>query len=170
MRELKEKQCVQCGTQYQPTGSCSKYCPVCKPIFTKLVAKQSVKKWFIKTGKFKGTGSGSKLGAEASNYVNGRSVFRRWAKERKLTIGLCEHCGKNIKHATHYEWVGHHKDHNQTNNTIENLVLLCKQCHQIEHKCWKAFESVTTISKESRVDNNSKRTPSPRDDDIVCSV
>jgi 5-methylcytosine-specific restriction endonuclease McrA len=36
--------------------------------------------------------------------------------------------------------VGHHKDHNSHNNVIENLVLLCKQCHQIEHECWKAFQ------------------------------
>lgn len=57
------------------------------------------------------------------------------------------------------EWVGHHKDHDRTNNTIENLSLLCKRCHQIEHECCKAFEGVTTILKESSVDNNTKRTP-----------
>jgi hypothetical protein len=159
MNKFKQKHCTECNTIYQPTGACSKYCVTCKPIFTKLIAKAAVKNWAIKTGYYKGVGSGSKLGPDASNFIHGRSVFRRWAKERKELIGICEQCGKDIKHATHYEWVGHHKDHNSKNNVIENLMLLCKQCHQIEHQCWKAFEGVTTISKESRVDNSPKRTP-----------
>lgn len=167
MRKLKQKQCVQCTTEYTPTGSCSKYCPTCKPIFTKLVQKQAIKNWNIKMGKYTGTGSGSKPGVKANNYIHGRSTFLRWAKERKASVGLCEHCGKDIKDAGHYEWVGHHKDHNPQNNVIENLVLLCKQCHQIEHQCWKAFEGVTTISKESRADNSSKRAAPRPGDDIV---
>lgn len=44
----------------------------------------------------------------------------------------------------------------------------CVKCN-IEHKCWKNFEGVTTISKESRVDNNPKRLAPEKDDDIVCS-
>lgn len=170
--KCKDKQCVICGTTYTPTGRCSKYCPTCKPIQEKLVSSASIKAWGYKTGKLNGLGSGSNTGIGSENhmYKHGRCVFRKLAKERKLSVGLCEHCGKDIKDATHYEWVGHHKDHNQSNNTIENLVLLCKQCHQIEHKCWEAFEGVTTISKESRVDNNSKRIAPEMDDNIVCST
>lgn len=159
MPKFKQKNCSECSAVYQPSGACSKYCSVCKPIFTKLVANAAVKNWSIRTGVYKGVGSGSKLGEQGSNYIHGRTVFRRWARERKLSIGLCEECGKDIKNATHYEWVGHHKDHDPTNNNIDNLKLLCKQCHQIEHQCWKAFEGVTTISKESRADNSPKRTP-----------
>lgn len=143
--KLKEKICVTCNNVYMPTGRCSKYCPGCKEIETKRVAKEAVKRWGYANGVLNGTGSGSKKGHEASNYKHGRSTFTRWAREKKETIGLCDDCGKDIKQATHYEWVGHHKDHDRTNNTIENLSLLCKRCHQIEHECWKAFEGVTTI-------------------------
>lgn len=170
--KFKDKQCTECGSTYTPTGRCSKYCPTCKPIMNKKVQATAIKRWAYQKGYLNGNGSGSATGIGSENhmYKHGRCVFRRWAKERKESIGLCEHCGIDLKTATHYEWVGHHKDHNQSNNTIENLVLLCKKCHQIEHKCWEAFEGVTTISKESRADNSSKRLAPEMDDDIVCSV
>ena len=101
-------------------------------------------------------GRGARPEEKNHQYSHGRCVFARWAKEKKLSIGLCDHCGKDIKEATHYEWVGHHKDHNRSNNVKDNLSILCKRCHQVEHQCWKAFEGVTTISKESRADNSSK--------------
>ena len=172
MRELKFKNCVICGTTYQPTGSCSKYCTTCKPIQNKIIGKEAIKRWAYKTGKLNGKGSGSATGRGKDNhmYTYGVANFRQFAQERKDTVGLCEVCAKDLKQATHYEWVGHHIDHNRKNNDISNLKLMCKSCHQKEHQCWKAFEGVTTISKESRVDNNSKRLASEMSDDIVCSV
>ena len=159
MRNLNKRHCNVCTTEYLPTGSCSKYCSTCRPILTKQIKDAAIKSWQYHKGYLNGSGSGSKTGVGAENhrYTNGRCVFRKWAKELKASVGLCESCGKDIKEATHYQWVGHHKDHDPTNNVIENLMLLCKQCHQIEHKCWKAFEGVTTISKDSRIDNNPKR-------------
>lgn len=157
--EFKPKNCSECGAIYLPTGRCSKYCPVCRPVVTKRIKDAAINRWQYANGILNGAGSGSATGIGKDNhmYKHGRDVFRRWAKARKETIGLCEECGKNIKDATHYEWVGHHIDHNPQNNVIENLKLLCKQCHQIEHQCWKAFEGVTTIPKGSRADNSSKR-------------
>lgn len=87
-----------------------------------------------------GSGGTTGFGKANFNYSHGRCTFRRWARERKETIGLCESCGKDIKNANRFEWCGHHKDHDSTHNIIENLILLCKQCHQIEHECWKAFQ------------------------------
>lgn len=69
--------------------------------------------------------------------------------EVKVAVRYCEHCNIDLKDATHYMWVVHPKDHNKYNYSRDNLVLLCKRCHQIEHQCWKAFEGATTISKES---------------------
>lgn len=172
MGKYKPKQCTICNAQYIPTGQCSKYCPTCKPIQTKLVNSQAVKNWSLQKGILNGKGSGSTTGYESNNhmYKHGRCSFRRWAKELKESSkGFCSFCNIDLRKATHYQWVGHHKDHNKNNNTKENLILLCKKCHQIEHKCWKNFESVTTISKESRVDNNPKRLAPEMDDDIVCS-
>ena len=161
MRKCKIKNCVVCGLSYQPTGRCSKYCPDCKPEASKKVQHDALVRWSFANGIRTGKGSGStSKGTSNPMYKHGRSIFRRWAKERKETKGTCEFCGVNIKTATQHEWVGHHKDHNKQNNSIKNLILLCKRCHQIEHKCWKAFEGATTISKESRADNSPKR-PTP---------
>lgn len=172
MRQYKPKACTVCGIIYTPTGQCSKYCSNCKIEQTKKVQKEAIKRWAFSKGYLNGKGSGSTTGSENKNhmYKHGQCTFRRWAKELKESDkGFCNFCNKDLRLLTHYEWVGHHKDHNRMNNTKENLILLCKKCHQIEHKCWNNFESVTTISKESRVDNNSKRLASEMSDDIVCS-
>lgn len=150
MRTFKQKHCAICNTVYQPVGSNSKYCSKeCSKVYVKSKSKEYTQRYNKKKGVQVGIGSGGHTGKGPLNfmYSHGRCTFRRWAKEKKQEIGLCEHCGKDIKYATHYEWVGHHKDHNPMNNTVENLVLLCKQCHQKEHECWKAFEGVTTSRK-----------------------
>jgi len=170
MRKYKSKACSVCGTSYIPTGQCSKYCPTCKDGAAKQVQKIAVKRWALAKGYQNGCGSGSTTGTGSANHMfsHGQCTFRRWAKELKESDkGYCAFCNKDLRSTTHYEWVGHHKDHNRMNNTKENLILLCKKCHQIEHKCWNNFEGVTTISKESRVDNNSKRLAPEEGDDIV---
>jgi len=149
MMECKQKNCTECNTEYTPTGRCSKYCPICKPVMSKQVGNAAVKRWALANGKLNGKGSGSNTGKGKDNhmYTYGLSLFKQFAQERKDTVGLCETCGKDIKDATHYQWVGHHIDHDRKNNDISNLSLMCKRCHQIEHKCWKAFEGVTTSRK-----------------------
>lgn len=159
MTKFKIKNCVDCGEKYTPTGKCSKYCSVCQPGATKRVKDAAIRRWQYAHGVLNGTGSGSSTGIGSSNhmYTYGRSVFRRLARERKDSLSICENCEKDLKDATHYDWVGHHIDHNPLNNSIDNLKLLCKQCHQIEHQCWKSFEGVTTIPKGSSTDNSTKR-------------
>lgn len=168
MYTYKRKLCTICQTEYQATGNCSKYCSTCKPLKylenTRHGQEQYRRRQGMKIGR------GARPEELNPMYSHGQCCFRRWAKERKETVGICEACGTSIKEATHYNWVGHHKDHNRMNNTKENLMILCKSCHQVEHKCWKHFEGVTTISKESRVDNNSKRLAPQQGDDIVCSA
>lgn len=173
MKKLKLKSCSVCGNEYQPTGSCSKYCSTCRPVITKQISIAAINRWHYKKGILNGKGSGSSTGNGKANhmYKHGLAIFQKYAKEMKETVGLCEECGKDIKNSSRYGWVGHHKDHNRQNNDISNLKLMCKSCHQIEHECWKAFEGVTTISKESRDDNIPKRlAPQQVDDDIVCSA
>ena len=168
MTTYKSKPCLNCNTEYTPTGPCSKYCLDCQPLMIKQMQLRGQEAYRRRQGMR--IGRGARPEKENSMYSHGQCVFRRWAKELKVSSkGFCEDCGKDLRTATHYEWVGHHRDHNRMNNTKENLKLLCKKCHQIEHECWKAFEGVTTISKESRVDNNSKRLAPETGDDIVCS-
>lgn len=45
-------------------------------------------------------------------------------------IKQCEHCGYDKIP----EILGvHHKDKNRNNNNISNLIVLCPNCHSIEH-------------------------------------
>lgn len=55
-------------------------------------------------------------------------LFREEIKECK-----CEKCGLT-------EWLNepaplelHHKDNNHYNNSLDNLIILCSNCHSIEH-------------------------------------
>lgn len=156
--QYKPKTCNHCGDEYLPKGRAQKYCDVCGPI----VRKQTVNSWHNLRRRALGIkeGRGSVKGEQASFYKHGKSVFDRYARERKQELNSCEECGKDLTTANRWSWVGHHIDHNQLNNVYSNLKILCKSCHQKEHKCWENFfEGATTISKESRADNSSKRTP-----------
>ena len=149
----KSKVCKRCSQEYFPTGRAQKYCAVCGP----RVKLQVRNLWFNFRRREEGKkiGSGSVKGEKASGYKHGKSVFDRWAKERKLELQHCEDCGKDLTNASPWSWVGHHIDHDPLNNVYSNLKILCKSCHQIEHKCWENFfEGATTISKESRADNS----------------
>lgn len=102
------------------------------------------------------------------NFKDGSFTYETFRQELKEQIRYCQHCSVDLSEATHYMWVIHHKDHNHYNNELDNLELLCKRYHQIEHECWLAFESVTTIPKGS----SSKQSEAPntrKGDDIVYS-
>jgi len=150
--QCKPKACQQCGVEFIPTGRAQKYCGGCR-----IVVKRQVRNlWFNNKRRAAGkkVGSGSIKGESASFYKHGKSVFDRYARERKAELNICEECHKDLTDVNRWSWVGHHKDHNPLNNAYSNLKILCKRCHQIEHKCWENFfEGATTISKESRADN-----------------
>lgn len=164
---MKKYVCVKCSATGFTIGKYQKYCPDC----AKDAAKEVIKKWHFKHGILSGLGSGGKLGKDNQNYKHGRSVFRRWAQEKLKQLSYCcERCGNKIDATVRGTWAGHHKDHNQSNNVKENLEVLCKRCHQIEHECWRALQGVTTISKESTQETVEARSPEQLGDDIVCSA
>lgn len=145
--------CVNCSTEFTPTGPAQKYCQSCGPI----IKRQVRNAWFGAKRRAAGkkVGSGSVKGEKASCYKHGKSVFDRYARERKEELQHCEECGKDLSTASRWGWVGHHIDHNPMNNVYSNLKILCKRCHQVEHKCWENFfEGATTIPKGSRADNS----------------
>lgn len=51
-------------------------------------------------------------------------------KALRLLPNLCNNCGFNNFLALEV----HHKDHNRSNNNINNLEILCANCHTIKHK------------------------------------
>ena len=92
-------------------------------------------------------------GKENPHYKYGAGEFVRKRAEIKAKIGKCERCGKDLTNAGHYEWVVHHKNHNHYDNSEGNYELLCKRCHQLEHKCTnnipKTYEKVCLLCGET---------------------
>jgi hypothetical protein len=158
MKVFKDKPCRHCGTVFTPSSPCNLYC---SKSCAKIVAdeKHKVASWkkHVKTMTEKGKahligvgkGGGAKKWKEDSQYKNGIGQFNRLRKKMKEEINRCQRCNKDLSDVPHAGWACHHKDHDRTNNVPENLELLCKRCHQIEHKCWKSFEGATTIPKGS---------------------
>lgn len=139
--------CISCNKPFTKTGKNHKRCTSCN-----LEHKLNYSRIYYETHKTPGLGSGSTTGIAEQNHMfkHGRCVFRRWAKERLKQLDYCcEKCGTTIDVSARGNWAGHHIDHNSHNNTIDNLVVLCKKCHQVEHECWRAFQGVTTIPKGS---------------------
>lgn len=64
-----------------------------------------------------------------SNYKNGLSQYRTLAF--RLHKNQCNRCGYN----KHLEILDvHHKDRDRNNNSIDNLEILCPNCHALEHR------------------------------------
>ena len=112
--------CIRCGNGFVGRYPKSKVCNAC-------------------------SNRGAPRGEAHWNYKDGSYTYETIRQEIKQQKGECERCALDLSEATHYEWVVHHKDHDHYNNRRDNLELLCKRCHQIEHECWKAFEGATTI-------------------------
>lgn len=67
-----------------------------------------------------------RYGSESS-YIGKTDVW--WRKKLLKEIGECEKCGLKDKRILTI----HHKDRNKENNTRENLILLCWNCHNLDH-------------------------------------
>ena len=165
------KTCLDCGSFFTQTGRNHKRCTSC----SKKKAKELIANWQRKNKtKNPGVGKGGATHSDKLNpmYTDGRCVFRRWAREKLKRLDYCcERCGNSIDATVRGTWAGHHKDHNRHNNIPENLEVLCKKCHQIEHECWRAFQSVTTIPEGSTLETvEAPSSDIESDDDIVCSA
>ena len=58
--------------------------------------------------------------------------LRNSIKDRDI---ICQDCGSS-------EWLGvHHKDLNRLNNSLNNLILLCWECHSKKHPNDKISDS-----------------------------
>ena len=146
MKTFKDKSC-KCGTVFTPTAPAELLCQSCKEEAKERHRKANASRQYLKRrargAKF---GQGAERGNKHPNFKHGRYTYETIRREIKESRGSCERCDQDLREATHYKWVVHHRDHNPYNYSIENLELLCKRCHQIEHECWKAFEGATTIS------------------------
>lgn len=157
--KLNDKICLKCSTTYSPTGRAQKYCISCAVIVERVGGRDRMRKHRLNSpavpNRRKQTVGVGKGGAntsykEDSQYVNGIGRFMKIRKTIKEDRRFCNRCGKDLINASRWHWCVHHIDHDRSNNSNENLELLCKRCHQIEHDCHKAFECVTTREQSRR--------------------
>ena len=73
-----------------------------------------------------------KINSPRSKVVSGRAIKVRLLSARQ---GVCERCGYNKPEILHT----HHKDRNRSNNSMENLELICPNCHYEEHYLEKSW-------------------------------
>jgi predicted DNA-binding protein YlxM (UPF0122 family) len=70
-------------------------------------------------------------------YIHGKKVGQKANRKKYLLIAKqtkkwqCERCG--IKRPSYMDLVVHHIDKNNTNNTPDNLMILCQRCHAHIH-------------------------------------
>ena len=135
----KPRNCVACGTEYQPKGSAAKYCVPCAEFRTAAMVRYHSFTKRVREGRNAGAGSGgaNRHTPETATISTYRKVFltRLYLNQK----GLCADCGWGFNES---DLLVHHEDHNRHNNVITNLSLVCKRCHQIEHECWLAFQKV----------------------------
>ena len=67
-------------------------------------------------------------GKKARTYVNGEFIYRKLALENNPNF--CSLCGFSEEYAIEV----HHIDRNRKNNDLENLVVVCANCHRGIHK------------------------------------
>lgn len=102
-----------------------------------------------KVEKFKSQVDKSKTGniycSRSCSAANNNKLFKKWEKSPKYKNGInfyrqakltsvenpkCEECGYDNVLALEI----HHKDKNRNNNSLDNLQILCCNCHTIKHK------------------------------------
>ena len=135
----KPKQCIACATVYTPKGNAAKFCEDCATFRTAVMARYHSKTRHARVGRNVGVGSGgaNRHTSETATVSTYRKVFltRLYINQK----GLCFDCKGSFPESA---LLVHHIDHNRDNNKIDNLQLVCKRCHQIEHECWLAFRKV----------------------------
>ena len=140
MRVQIEKNCDVCGVVFTHISSrcnSAKYCSR-KCYYKSLRGKGSVKYscFHCKKTFF---GSPSKRRKYCSRRCINKEAKEKWnpafstVRKAMLARGMleqCEKCGFNLIK----DILGvHHKDRNKNNNSLKNLIVLCPNCHSIEH-------------------------------------
>jgi hypothetical protein len=152
-----KKQCAVCGIDFIGKGPAAKLCEVHAEQARQDRRERervAVALRRAESGKIKkpgvGKGGNPYIGDEHPAYKHGLYTFETLRLRIKAAVRYCERCGVDLQHARQHYWVVHHKDHNHWNHVRDNLELLCKRCHQIEHECYKNFVKGATTREKSR--------------------
>ena len=117
-------QCVTCNQTFEAKRKDTQYCKTCKKKRRSMQTMLSRKKKHpeVELGVGSGNAKNNQRGPNNHNWKTGIVGYRRL-----LELTECKYCGstKNL--------LIHHIDAHRYNNTIENLIVLCKACHQKHH-------------------------------------
>ena len=144
-RRSPDRFCLQCGKKLKPGQKkfCSSSCAASFNNHNRVLSNATKEKISLKLRTNTLTNrSRNGSGYKRSYYTLKERLFRDGIKERK-----CERCGIT-------EWMGekitlqlHHIDGNRQNNNVENLQILCPNCHsQTDNFCGKNVKSNKEIS------------------------
>ena len=136
--KLKERECVYCGDTYKPSGPAQKACSVCQTYIKSLdrqVTLDMQRKEKFGTYCSIGQGRAQGIGENSPFWKGGRVLLPRIKQEIRDSVKFCEDCGKNLIDVKPWGWCIHHIDEDNTNQSRENLKLLCRRCHQLTHHC-----------------------------------
>lgn len=116
--------CQSCGTETTAKNKGKKYCDDCLRK-RKIMQVMQAKKRRVPTteiGVGSGRASSNRKGLENQNTTTGIMLYRSLIPTEK-----CSQCN-SIKNLC-----VHHKDEDRKNSNPENLICLCKKCHQQLH-------------------------------------
>lgn len=140
----KDRACRKCNETFFAIGPSAVHCSTCASEIHKEKVKITMDNYRRRKGINVGVGSGNNPWDENhGSYGNqfavksrpdyGTKNYRKFAREVKGNT--CEKCNILLDFTVKWSWCIHHKDRNRKNNNINNLELLCRKCHAIEHKC-----------------------------------
>lgn len=112
-----ELTCKDCNTKFEAKRKDTERCPVCRKKRRSYQVMLSRKKKHPEIEI--GVGSGNSY--KNKHQPLGIQTYRRAKKD------VCEWCGSKDN------LLVHHLDENRYNNDINNLITICKRCHQAHH-------------------------------------
>ena len=115
------KKCMRCGKQFKPTGKNCKRCLPCRHAHHLDSCKERWHRTYVKKGY-------DQAGEKNNAWKGGSSPSYYQTKAFSAHGKDCLRCGEPAV-------LVHHKDDNRKNSNEENLEVLCKRCHQIQHEC-----------------------------------
>ena len=118
------KVCIDCNKEFEAKRKDILRCTSCKKAWhsKRVMLSRKKKHPEIEIGVGSGRSSSNQPGASNPSWKTGITGYRKLvAKEH------CAYCG-STRHL-----LIHHKDENRHNNEVENLIVLCKSCHQKHH-------------------------------------